>query len=37
MFTAPAGEQISNKTLKKVLVILWHRAVFVKTGFIKSE
>ena len=36
MFTAPAGEHIFKKTPKKVLIILWHHAVFVKTGIIKS-
>ena len=36
VFTAPAGEYIFKKTLKKVLIILWHHAVFVRTCFIKS-
>ena len=36
MFTAPAGEHIFNKALKKVLIILWHNAVFVRIGIITS-
>ena len=35
--STPTGEHIFNKKLKKVLIILWHHAVFVRTGFIKSE
>ena len=34
--TAPAGERVFNKTLKKVLIILWHHAVFARIGMIKS-
>ena len=32
----PEGKNIFNKTLKEVLIILWHYAVFVRTGFVKS-
>ena len=36
MFAAPAGQHIFKKTLKKVLIVLWHYAVFVRIGIIKS-
>ena len=36
MFTALAGEHIFKKALKKVQMILWHHAVFVRIGIIKS-
>lgn len=36
MLTASAGEYIFKKNLKKVMIILWHHAVFVGSGIIKS-
>ena len=36
MFTAPAREHIFKKTLKKVLIILWHHNVFIKICILKS-
>ena len=36
MFTAPAGEHILKNTRKRVLIILWHHAVFVKIGIMKK-
>ena len=36
MFTSPAEEHIFKKTLKKILIILWHDAVFVRICITKS-